>query len=361
MHDVFISYSRKDKQTATIILSKLEQQGIRCWIDYRDALPGAEYAASIVHAIKSAKCFVLLLSSNSSQSPHVLNEINSGVNACIPIIPFKIDETELNESMEYYLGKTHWLEAVTPPLEAHINELAQVLGKHIGRSGPTGKPEPVPHAASDKDIKKCRMLKFEDLLALGYTSASIAVQLVENDYINCNGIGQENEGTAEQWEACLQDNSDTFQYLINGADQIVGDWSIVALTDEAFADAMKGELLEADIDIEKTNLICFPDVYNGYILAFSILPQYRNRTNYNLIIDSFLRQLEEYSENGIFFRSWCINVFSKEVEALVRQLGFKYVCNNKVYGKIYSCPFMPLPNLPLFKKYPKLVENYANM
>jgi len=366
MHDIFISYSHKDSRIATTVLSILEQNGIKCWIDYRDAEVGESYAASIVRAIKGCKYFVVLMSSASGASGHVLNEINSAVKACVTVIPFKIDDAEISDGMEYYLGKTHWLEALTPPLEEHIQKLVNIIRQYDDKGAPspafpmaTVKPlVPVASAAANKN--ECRMMRFEDLLSLGYTAAGIAMQLVENDYITCNGIGEDNEGTAEQWEGYLQDNSDTFQYLVNGENKIVGDWSIVALTDEAFEKAMKGELLEKDIGMENTRMICFPDVYNGYLLAICLLPEYRNMKNYNLLIDSFLKQLEEYSENGIFFRAWCMNVFGKEIEGLVRSLGMKYVCDNAVFGKIYHCDFMPLPGVPLLKKYPKLVENYAN-
>lgn len=196
-------------------------------------------------------------------------------------------------------------------------------------------------------------MTFEELVENGHTASSIAIQIVENDYINCNGIEEDNEGTASQWEELLQNNSDTFHYLVNGENKIVGDWSIVALTDEAYALAEKGELLEKDLGSDNTELICFPDAYNGYILAISLLPDYRNSQNYNLLIGSFLRQIEDFAENGIFFRKWCINVFGKEVEALIKRLGFKYICDNKRFGKIYTCSFMPLPDIPLLKKFPQ--------
>lgn len=368
MHDIMISYSHKDRTYATMIVSILEQNGIKCWIDYRDALPGIEYAGSIVRAIKSSKAFVLLLSAYSNASAQVLNEINIAVNYGVTVIPFRIDETDLSDNMQYYLGKTHWLDAITPPMEAHIMELAEVIRRHTAPVTPTGEAPaeaapktPAPKPARTSSANGCRMLKFEELLDLGYTAATIAIQLVENDYVNFNGISEENEGTAEQWEEFLQNNSDTFCYLVNGENRIVGDWSIVALTDEAYETAMRGELLEAEIGLENTNMICFPNVYNGYILTMSLLPKYRSMQNYNLMMDSFLRQLEAYSENGIFFSRWCINVFSKDTEALVRQLGFKYVCDNKVLGKIYACTFRPLPDIPILKKYPRLCENYETM
>ena len=363
MQDIFISYSHQDKQVATMVLSVLEQNGIKCWIDYRDALPGNSFAASIVHAIKECKFFVLLLSTASGESAHVLNEVNSAVKAGKTIIPFKIDDSEMSEGMEYYVGKTHWLEALTPPMEAHIKSLADTINnwRDVNNQPQDSVPSNVTSANSVKNANgSCKMMTLQELLSAGFTVSSIAVQLVENDYINCNGIEEENEGTAAQWEEFLQNDSDTFRYLVSADGKIVGDWSIVALTDDAYELAMKGELLERDIGINNTNLLCFPDVYNGYILAISLLPEYRNMTNYNLLIESFLDQLEKYAESGIFFRSWCMNVFGREIEALVKRLGFSYVCDNKVYGKIYSCSFDPLPDLPIIRKRKSLVECYEN-
>jgi len=362
MHDCFISYSHKDSQTAIAIQHLLEQHDIKCWIDFRDATPGIDYAGSIVRAIKSASFFILLLSKNSCDSIHVLNELNSAVNAGAVMLTFRVDESKLNDSMEYYLGRTHWLEALNPPLEKHILKLVDTIRLHQNKADFCNSDK-ASNIADNKPAKNvgCRMLKYQELLALGYTSTSISLQLVENDYINCNGIGMENEGTAQQWEEYLQDSSETFQYLVNDDNKIIGDWSIVALNEDVFEKAMKGELLEADIDIDKTEMICFPGIYHGYVLTFSILPEYRNMKNYNILIESFFAQLEEYAENGIFFKNWCMNVFGKDVEALVKQLGFKFITNNKVFGKIYYCDFMPLPNLPIYQKHTTLIERYNNV
>ncbi len=363
MHECFISYSHKDTQIAIAIQSLLEQNAIKCWIDFRDASPGIDYASSIVHAIKTATVFIMVLSKHSTISPHVLNEVNSAVNAGVTIIPFRVDDIELNDSMEYYIGRTHWMDALTPPIEKHITKLLQVIQRHVNHDT-TGKNKDdrfIYGEVKNNRSDECRMVKYNDLISLGYTSDSIALQLVENDYINCNGIGMENEGTAQQWKEYLQNNSETFQYLINAENKIVGDWSIVALDDNTFQEAKRGEMLEADIDMSKTELICFPGIYNGYILTMSILPQYRNMKNYTALIESFISQLEEYAENGIFFREWCMNVFSKEVESFVKQLGFKYIVDNRVFGKIYCCNFLPLPDRPIYRKRTLLAERYNNV
>ena len=358
MHDCFISYSHKDSPVATAIQNLLEQQGLRCWIDFRDAVPGKDYAASIVQAIRACKVFILVLSRDSAVSTHVLNEINSAANSGKTILPFKIDDEQLGDSMQYYLGATHWLDALTPPLEAHILALAETI-KTI-TAAEVSRPQPTAVPAPKEAFGSCRCLKYEDLLELGYTASSIALQLVENDYINCNGISHENEGTAQQWETYLQNNTETFRYLLDGENKIVGNWSIVALTADSFAAAVEGQLLESSLDIDKTEMLCFPGDYYGYLLAVSLLPGHRSMKNYNLLVDSFLQQLEEYAENGIFFKSWCMNVFGKEVEALIRGLGFTHVADNKVHGKIYTCSFSPLPQLPIFQKYEQLTDAYKN-
>ena len=50
-HDVFISYSTKDKVIADTVCAKLEENNIRVWIAPRDVPPGSNFAEAIVNAI----------------------------------------------------------------------------------------------------------------------------------------------------------------------------------------------------------------------------------------------------------------------------------------------------------------------
>ncbi len=52
-HDVFISYSTKDKSIADAICSILESTQIRCWIAPRDITPGVPFAEAIIDNIKA--------------------------------------------------------------------------------------------------------------------------------------------------------------------------------------------------------------------------------------------------------------------------------------------------------------------
>ena len=42
-HDVFISYSHKDKPVADAVVAGLENKGVRCWLAPRDIALGSSY------------------------------------------------------------------------------------------------------------------------------------------------------------------------------------------------------------------------------------------------------------------------------------------------------------------------------
>jgi len=138
-HDVFISYPNKDKTVADAVCAKLEDQKIRCWIAPRDIPAGKNFAESIIDAIDVSKVFVLIWSINTNASEHILNEVNQAFNQGIPIIPFRIQEVEPTSAMRYYFGRKHWLDAITPPLEKHIETLATAILAILERT-----PEVIP-------------------------------------------------------------------------------------------------------------------------------------------------------------------------------------------------------------------------
>ena len=128
-HDVFLSYSSKDKTIAEGVCSSLELKGIRCWIAPRNITPGISFAEAIIDAICCSKVFVLIFSSNSNMSQQVSKEVERAVHHGIPIIPLRIEDTPMSKQLEYYTSNIHWLDAFTQPFESHINKLCEVIQK----------------------------------------------------------------------------------------------------------------------------------------------------------------------------------------------------------------------------------------
>jgi len=136
MHDTFISYSKFDKNIAFEICNYLESNGVRCWIAPRDVVPGSNYGAEIIRAIKTCKTCVLVFSGSSNNSKHVANEIDNAFNNNKTIIPFKIEDFEISETFEYYLSKTHWI-----VVENSVNDYLPVLLSRCNESGAMLKSE----------------------------------------------------------------------------------------------------------------------------------------------------------------------------------------------------------------------------
>jgi hypothetical protein len=154
-HDVFISHASVDKPAADAVCHGLEARGVRCWIAPRDQIAGKPYGQQITEAIRAARVMVLIFSEHVNASQAVLNEIHLAAAAEVTIVPFRIAHVELNPELNYYLGRTHWLDAFPQPLDAYIDTLAATIQRNLPGDGPEGAapllrppPPPAPATAS---------------------------------------------------------------------------------------------------------------------------------------------------------------------------------------------------------------------
>ena len=124
-HEVFISYSSKNKNVADAIVADLEQHGIRCWYAPRDVLPGEVWTSEINKAIRETSVFILIYTEDSNKSQQVTNEVTLAVSNGKTIIPFRLTKAGMNDTLGYYLSSLHWLDAVDPPLGRNIEILRE--------------------------------------------------------------------------------------------------------------------------------------------------------------------------------------------------------------------------------------------
>ena len=144
-HDVFISHSTSNRPVANAVCAALESAGIRCWIAPRDVMPGRSYSGEITRAIQQSRAFVLIFSAHSNNSEQVLREVQLAANSRLHIVQFRIDAVVPSDDLEYYLSGPHWLDAVTPPLENHLDQLKSSMKALLSlpRAGGIDSPPPV--------------------------------------------------------------------------------------------------------------------------------------------------------------------------------------------------------------------------
>lgn len=126
-HDVFISYSSKDKPVADRVCHELESQGERCWIAPRDIPYGADWQEAIMGALAEAGAMVLVFTGNTNESAHVRREVSAALEAGAIVIPLRTEEATPQGALRYNLINLHWMDAISPPLEGHIAELIRTL------------------------------------------------------------------------------------------------------------------------------------------------------------------------------------------------------------------------------------------
>ncbi len=88
----------------------------------------ARVGEAIVHGIVAAtKVFVLVFSAHANASHQITREVERAVHHGIPIIPFRIENVQPTDLLEYFISTPHWLDAFAPPMEQHLAYLVSVV------------------------------------------------------------------------------------------------------------------------------------------------------------------------------------------------------------------------------------------
>ena len=145
MKSVFISHSSKDKAIADVIVYSLEQEGISVWIAPRDIPGGTDYGASIMKGLRECEVLVLVFSKASNESDAVIREVQLAFNEKKAIIPFRIEDVPIGDSLAFYLSGLHWIDAVQKKkkdlnvLLKDVKGVLQKLGREIEEMPPRPK------------------------------------------------------------------------------------------------------------------------------------------------------------------------------------------------------------------------------
>lgn len=178
--DVFISYGHQDKTVADAACGRLEARGIRCWIAPRDLLPGQSYGEGIAEALRSCRAFVLVFSDHANLSRHVANEVERAVHNNLPIVPLRIQDVKPGAALEYFIGSVHWLDALTPPLEQHLEHLADSIQRLIGTGDPRSHARITSSPVSVATTSKLSRLALSVvIIALSILSGTLAYLLLK--------------------------------------------------------------------------------------------------------------------------------------------------------------------------------------
>ena len=128
---VFISHysheGSRDKIIAHAICGELEAHGIKCWIAPRDILPGEDWDDAITDAIEECVVMIVIFSDNVNSSDYVRREVLLAADEGLDLITFRIEDALPQKGLKLILNKKHWLDAMTEPLNLHIQKLVKAV------------------------------------------------------------------------------------------------------------------------------------------------------------------------------------------------------------------------------------------
>jgi hypothetical protein len=134
-HDVFISYSSKDKRIADAVCHALESNKIRCWYAPRDIPGGMAWDVAIMRAITESCVMVYVWTSNSQISKDVTREVKHAFREDVVLIPFRLEDIRAGEELKYYLADVQYLDALPPPFEDHLQRLVNHVQANLPGDG----------------------------------------------------------------------------------------------------------------------------------------------------------------------------------------------------------------------------------
>ena len=108
--DVFVSYSREDKDKVLELAAQLRAAGVNLWIDQGGIDGAAMWGEAIVNAIEHAKVMVLMVSESSVRSHNVAKEVVLTSERKGYILPVLLEPTVIPPSLKYPLAGIQQIE-----------------------------------------------------------------------------------------------------------------------------------------------------------------------------------------------------------------------------------------------------------
>lgn len=126
-HDIFVSYSTKDKLFVDAMAHRLEEECYRCWYAPRDISAGVSWSAAISRAIRETPVMLLVFSSSSNESEEILRELALASSNKAIVIPVRIENVAPSDVLKCHLSNRHWLDVYDLETDSAINHVLEGL------------------------------------------------------------------------------------------------------------------------------------------------------------------------------------------------------------------------------------------
>jgi TolB-like protein len=142
--DVFISYSREDKDRVLELAGKLRAAGVSLWID-QGSIDGATlWGEEIVNALDHAKVLLLAVTASAARSHNVAKEVVLFSERKGHILPVHLEQTTIPPSLKYPLAGIQHIEYFHGDPDENLKTILRSLERAGASIAPPKETKPTP-------------------------------------------------------------------------------------------------------------------------------------------------------------------------------------------------------------------------
>ena len=126
-HDIFISYSRQDKETVDMICKCLDDNNISYFRDIFDISISSTFTQTLADAILSCRLVLFIASKNSFASNYTSKEVTFAYQNHIAIMPLLIDNTPMPTNYSFMFSDVQCMSLQNTSMQRLIGDIDNLL------------------------------------------------------------------------------------------------------------------------------------------------------------------------------------------------------------------------------------------
>ena len=214
--------------------------------------------------------------------------------------------------------------------------------------------------ATNKTIKrknKIRAVSFQDIQEMKIDVKDLIIEAMLLDSEIFDDIPVEHEGTLDQWFDLGNEYPDTWRYLFDENNKIIGYWSFKPLFDNDFIKAKEGLLFDNELNLNMMPMLV-QGTYNIYFVEICLDNKHKGTATLRLLLNSIASAIEILASKEIFIDEICTQAYTADGERLCKSLGLKYHKKHVDCGDIYCGSIKDLLDKPFCRDFHNLKKLY---
>jgi hypothetical protein len=160
-YDIFISYSRQDKETVDMICKRLDDNNISYFRDIFDITISSTFTETLADAILSCKLVLFIASKHSFASNYTSKEVTFAYQNHIAIMPLLVDSTPMPTHFQFMFSDVQCMTLTESSTTRLISEIKDILaGQSVKRRVPNSVEVSVVHQPKVRRKRGCLSTAF---------------------------------------------------------------------------------------------------------------------------------------------------------------------------------------------------------